>query len=257
VDLRAIGLARRAWRARTGAADPATAATALLYLHVPKTAGTAVRHLLERHYSSSERVYLYTQAPGMTQSAFLAQPEQARATARLVYGHFQYGLHESLPQASRYVTMLRHPADRVASLYHHYRTRHHRFRDAIASGAMSLDDFVRSGMALGVDNGMVRQIGGVRRTPFGQLTRAHLELAMDHIRESFAAVLIQELMEPSMAVLSGVVGASLGLPRRENVSVRAELEPESRTLIEHVNALDLELYHWARHRLLEAAARAS
>jgi hypothetical protein len=226
----------------SAAADPA-----VLYLHIPKTAGTSMRHLLEAHYRAAERVYLYRYAPGIPIDDFLAMPEAERSSARLIFGHFQYGLHDSLPQRSRYVTMLRHPVARVGSLYHHYRNHRGKFHDAARE--LSLDDFIQRGLAMGMDNGMVRQIAGVRGTRFGECSREHLEAAKLHIEERFDAALIYESMEQSLTTLGQVLGRRLQTPHRVNVGGRTAPDPESRELIERVNALDLELYHWVRQRL--------
>jgi len=96
--------------------------TALLFMHIPKTAGTSMRLLLEQFFTKKQRVYLYGgEPPGITLEAFRDLPTDEKEHVRLVYGHFRFGVHEWLPQKARYVTMLRDPVDRVVSLYYFYK----------------------------------------------------------------------------------------------------------------------------------------
>src|SRR6187401_2983616 len=145
----------------------------LLFQHIPKTAGTSLRHALEVLYPAPERMYLYDRHDldrAVDPHRFAELPLEERAALRLVMGHFAFGIHDAVPGSSRYVTMLRHPVDRVASLYFHFKllaeprpgSRGAQERETIQREDLSLEDWVFGGKQLQADNGMVRMIAGRR-----------------------------------------------------------------------------------------------
>lgn len=80
-----------------------------IFLHIPKTAGVAVREILAAKYNKNE--VFHVEDP----SRFTPSTE-AQSTIKLIHGHFDISLIESLPQRENKVfTFLRDPLERSIS----------------------------------------------------------------------------------------------------------------------------------------------
>src|SRR5205814_3759067 len=89
----------------------------VLFMHIPKTAGSAFRRAISANYRESEIAYVYPTRPGFLVSDLRELPLEQRRAFRLVVGHFQFGVHEALPQDAQYITIVREPSTRVLSQY--------------------------------------------------------------------------------------------------------------------------------------------
>ena len=90
---------------------------AIIFLHVPKTAGTTLNRLIEWEYPISQ---MYSVDPVLFEWSakhLWKLPKQRLAKTRMFKGHMLFGLHEVLPQPSTYITVLRNPVERVLSLF--------------------------------------------------------------------------------------------------------------------------------------------
>lgn len=90
--------------------------TSLLFMHIPKTAGTTFRWVVERQYPNGA---LHTLYPGHgPQIEALTAAARTRPPAA-VMGHFRFGLHTRLPGPSWYVAFFRDPVDQVVSHFNY------------------------------------------------------------------------------------------------------------------------------------------
>lgn len=80
-------------------------------MHIPRTGGMGIRSIMDKNYNSVGRPWW-----GEHEGEILSQ-EQREHTAW--YGHFKFGLHEQLPRDTQYITLLRDPAERIASWFNH------------------------------------------------------------------------------------------------------------------------------------------
>ncbi|NNF55476.1 MAG: sulfotransferase family 2 domain-containing protein [Acidimicrobiales bacterium] len=93
-------------------------------MHIPKTAGTSLRRLLESQFTTAETFpsLLWAQHWQQTDAQEQSLRQRIRRTVdyRFIGGHFDYQLKGLfLPRPVRRLTVLRNPEDRALSFYHH------------------------------------------------------------------------------------------------------------------------------------------
>jgi hypothetical protein len=192
-----------------------------------------------------------------TLAHFASLPESTRRQVRLIEGHTIFGLHELVPRPSTYITLLRDPVSLVISKFvAASRTAGPRRHREAASGEMTLDAYVRSGISLESDNSQTRALSGDTSTPFGECTDAMLEVAKSNIRERVSVAGLTERFDETLILLRRTFGWSKLWYVRADDDLRGPHGPSPDTLrwIEQQNRLDMELYAWASRRFDEAIA---
>ena len=120
-----------------------------LFLHIPKAAGQTLYRILERNYPGAGN-WLFD--PGNAQETLQqlqCMEEEPRRQLRVCRGHFPFGLHRIVNGPYTYVTILRHPVDRMISHYHYvkeYGPAHYLY-EAIRAHGWSLGEYVSSGVS--------------------------------------------------------------------------------------------------------------
>jgi hypothetical protein len=234
---------------RSGPAPRLDPGSTLVLLHIPKTAGTALRRALDPLFAPDELAHIYLPPGGIPMTAFTALPEEQRAGLRFVAGHFPWGIHELLPRPVQYVTVLRDPVERVRSLYDHLRARPlPGGRRAIDPGT-SMDAFLDQAGDR-IDDAMVRMVSG-RGPEEGLDGAARLELAKAHLDEMLF-VLLQEHLDRDAHELGRLLGVDLRLQPVNAAPQRTRsIPPDVRRAITERNQLDIELVAWARDRAVQ------
>jgi hypothetical protein len=222
----------------------------LLFMHIPKTAGTALRFALQSVYEPAEWAAIYEGAPEgrMTREEFGQLPSEAKRPLAMVFGHFRYGIHELLPQPSQYVTVLRDPIDRVASLYDMYRITQPHWIEG-----MTLGEWAASGRSLQSNNEMVRYVSGRDGVLFGSCPPDMLEEAFANISERFAGVLTTDSLD--QVELERITGRSLPPLERIGAGERSVISPQDRRTLAELNELDVALYRFFASARDQAARR--
>jgi len=220
----------------------------VLFMHIPKTAGTAFREAIAANFLQSEIAYLYPTPPGFLVTDLRALPLEQRRGYRMVMGHYQFGMHEALPQESEYITFVREPAARVLSQYD-YDLQHRAASICDRDGRLlSLDEVFEKRLTVDFDNALVRCFSGIdeRDLPPGSVTAEIYEQAVCNLLNSFAFVGHQEASAEAYNRLRGYYGwhateelpiVNVGRPRateRAASSVTA--------VIRHFNSWDYLLY---------------
>ena len=229
----------------------------LIFLHIPKNAGRTFESVLERQYAADAvyTIYGYGNAISHAVTQLQNMPEDDRRKIRLIKGHYQFGLHELLPQRSSYLTFLRNPVDRAVSLYQYIlRDRNHPHNPIIQAKNMSLGDYVASGLSREVDNGQVRILSGKEQEyAFGECSVELLQLAKMNIEDNFSVVGLVERFDASLVLMGLRFGWKNLWYRSRNVSARrpahSALDRSTLQMIDRYNALDRELYDFAACRL--------
>jgi len=171
----------------------------IIFTHIPRTAGTSLRLVIERNYKPERILQVYGDAIPRAAEFVAAQNLN---NIQVVRGHIGFGVHEVLPEGEHeYITLLRHPYDRLVSLYRYIlRDKGHFAHRQVVD--MPFRKFVSSGVTAETDNGMVRQLCGIEeyqqkpyadyKVPFGTCGPEQLELALKNLEEHYTIVGIQE-----------------------------------------------------------------
>lgn len=225
----------------------------LVFLHIPKAAGTTLHTILEKHYPRSSHYSIFEE-PSRQLQELGARPQKDRERIRLLKGHFAYGAHQHLVGPSTYVTLLRNPVDRVISHYYYVkRTSRHYLYQKVTAENMDLAAYITSRLTEELDNGQVRLLCGVDRDiPWGACGREHLEQAKRHITEHFAVAGVLERFDESLALMGHKLDWQW-TPHYENQNITKEknelIDSATLDVIRKANELDLELYEWVSARL--------
>lgn len=236
----------------------------VIFLHVPKAAGTTLNRISDRHY---RRHAIYSILGAATPESgtleeFRRLPARQRASFRLVRGHFAFGLHDLLPRPSTYFTLLRNPEDRVLSHYFHALRQRDNHLHRYVKGLALSDVYARKGhVDKAFDNLQTRLLSGVWDTPaFGACNEETLERAKENVRDHFSVVGVVERFDEALLLLQQRFGWRFVYYTRHNVRRRRGQSPpadaETLELIREHNSLDQQLYDFAAELCAQEVARA-
>ncbi len=223
-----------------------------IFLHLPKTAGSTLRHIIERQYDSTSSLHLYESMLGEELAAI---PQNQMDHLRIVMGHLYFGAHAFSARSCTYITMLREPIDRVISHYYFVRHDPSNYLYELAS-KMSLKEFVESCGRQEPNNDQTRLLAGPCHTAsFGICSDEMLDMAKRNLAEHFAAVGITEEFDRSLILMKRILGWRNPFYSKQNVTrnraPKEDIPPETLGVIKAHNALDIELYLYARELFQE------
>ncbi len=219
----------------------------IVFLHIPKAAGTTLQQIIRKQYRSHEGVFYHHQRI----HNFFRLPEDQRKKIKIFTGHFSFGLHvhQYLAHPTAYVTILRNPVERVISTYFYIlRTPGHTHYQTTKN--LSLYDFVKNGVSqIGIDNGMTRLLCGIKdgaSIPFGECTEAMLESAKTNLSRYFSVVGLTKRFDETVLLLNKLFGWN-PFYIKENVTARrpSRISMDTIELIKKNNKLGIELYNYA------------
>jgi hypothetical protein len=213
----------------------------LYFVHLPKTAGSTLRPVIARQYWPAQVLNLRQEQLEMQLRSL--KPVQHQ-NARLLSGHFFYGLHTRFDGPYTYATILRHPISRLISSYHYNQHKpnlaHHDFVHQ-----HSIVEFARD---RGAANLMTRYLAGV---PDGEpITEAHCQQALSNLQNSFTFIGLTEHFDESLLLMKHIYGFGPVYYARRNTSdqlnIKKEpLSPDQRAELEALSQYDMRLYAFA------------
>jgi len=223
----------------------------LIFLHLPKTAGSTLRPIIDRHYAAEVICKLDVLPRDL--EMFLGLPEQTRSKIRVLEGHLQFGLHEHLSVPVDYVTMLRDPVDRMISMYYWILGNQKHILNSVVK-SMSLADFAGSGFEI-TANHQTRLISGLMQN----FSADALSVAKNNLTSHITAFGLNEKFDESLILFKSLLGWKRVFYVRRNVTKnrpRRDEPPDSTIqVIKNHNALDIELYEFARNRFDEMISK--
>lgn len=221
----------------------------LIFLHLPKTAGVNVRELLTREYPGPRS--FIRGSPDHRELFRMSRKE--REAYLVVGGHYRFGLHLLFDSPSRYLTFLRDPVERVISHFAYIQWQKlHAWHARVTSAGITLEQWVRFGLADAWDNLQVRRLTlrADDDVPFEETTRQMLDEAKRVLSDQVDFLGITERYEESVRLFAQQLGWQQPVAiERLNVSPNrqsaADLPPSTRAAILEHNELDIELYTFA------------
>ena len=232
---------------------------ALIFLHIPKTAGTTLNRIIEWQYNP---LTIFTMDPyriRATPERLKKLSEQRRRRLQVVRGHLYYGVHEFLPQGATYITLLREPVARFFSSYYFIQRRPlHPMHRKVTTERIGVEDFIR--LTPHRQNLQCSLVAGIKNN--GTCDERTLENAKENLVKSFSVVGICERFEESLMLIAKTFDWEVPFYENRKVSkTRPQIEPSAVEMIREHNRLDLELYEFGKNlfeeglRKKEAAVR--
>jgi hypothetical protein len=221
----------------------------VIFLHIPKTAGTTLHRIIDRQYRPKVCYFVDRHNVGIEEFKNLS-PER-RAEIRMVRGHMPFGLHQYIPGRATYFTILREPVERVISYYYFVRREpEHYLHDYVISQGTTLQSYVESQVSLATDNFQTRIISGVwDQAGYGECSEAVLALAKRNLAEHFVVVGLTERFDETLMLLKRTFAWRNVFYKRHNVTQgrprQESLSAETLAVLREHNQLDLELYAYA------------
>ncbi|MCE2772841.1 MAG: hypothetical protein LW750_05310 [Bacteroidetes bacterium] len=223
----------------------------LIFLHIPKTAGSTTRGILEMNYRKNERFLVREMWKDNPNFKKLSDAERARI--KLLYGHMGFGLHEYLNHSHvEYFSLMRPVVPRIISLYEHIlRFPDHHFAAEMDEHRYTLEELFTKANFLPFDNCQVRMLSGNMHAPFGTIGANDLQKAISNIEQHFPIVGIQERFDEFILLLQQRYNWKIPYYRRLKVNRSAKrYQPDAATLdvINTYNQLDHKLYLYVCER---------
>jgi hypothetical protein len=217
----------------------------LIFVHIPKTAGTTLNRIIDWEYNPLRVYSLNGRYFRWAYHRLTRLSARQLAKFRIFKGHMPYGLHRYLPQPARYLTILRDPIDRAISEYFFAVTdQFHPDRQHVSQ--MTLEEFVRSDPS---NNTQTKRLSGqIKGYDFlaGDCTPAMLDSALENLDRDFELIGLSERFEESLALAKITFGWKI--PRYGSFRVtkrrppKSEIPESTRTLIADLNQFDIALY---------------
>lgn len=234
----------------------------LIFLHIPKTAGTTFNILLEHHYQVSESFSTFPTRmyPSGSLEGFKKLPQEKIDRLSMVTGHMGFGLHERFQWPVTYVTLLRDPIKRVVSHYlHEMRDPTSPTHNIIQAGHMDLKEFARYYAVSEMDNLQTRMIAGNwERSGSGPVDEAMLEQAKINLRKHFSVVGLSSQFDVFYLLFCEEMGFRPRFYVRHNQAGKSQksfvLDGETREKLVGYNQYDMALYQYARELSAELVA---
>jgi hypothetical protein len=232
----------------------------VVFVHIPKTAGTTLRRIVSREYGGTRHVHRIpnffnkllvpaAMGTGISEDAlermkrFAKEPPgrqerrrgaSAGAQIRAAQGHAVLQRNIAWPKDTQFFTILRDPVRRAISHYHQLPGKTVTLEEAISQGQIP-------------DNSQTRVLTACT-APLGEIPDGTLERAIESL-DRFSVVGLTERFDESLVLLTRTFGWARSAYRSRNVTKsRQEIPPETIELIERHNVLDAELYRHACER---------
>jgi hypothetical protein len=220
-----------------------------IFVHIPRTAGTTLHRIIERHYPA-RRLYSLGPVAQADIQRFNAMEPAKRRQYRMIKGHLPFGKPENVEGPVAWMTLLRAPLERAVSFFRYVRGHPSHYLNTAVDRNMDLATFVSSRKPRMMDNAQTRMLSGAwLDPPFGACTGELLAKAKDNLEERFDVVGLTEHFDESLLLLRRCFGWRWLNYRRLNTSPDRtpvdRLSDTEREVLEENNALDCELYRFA------------
>lgn len=237
----------------------------IIFIHIPKSAGSTVQSIIARKLDSSHRYLLNNQRPLESIESLKELPTSQKEEISFIMGHMDFGIHTYFAKPFKYVTIFRNPIDRVISHYYYVkRNPHHYLYKWFIETKPDLKQYVESGKSLELNNGMVRILTGnsgfhhdpnYSLYPYGKCPDSLLDEAIQNLDQFFIAFGIQEKFNESLLHISRVLklGSMHYFSRNvtANKPLSTSIDVNTLKVIEQYNKLDIQFYQYAEQKFMQ------
>lgn len=230
------------------------------FLHLPRTAGTTLNHILERNFAPQSVLSIYSREEYAGRQELFTQKQDK---LRLILGHLLlegFSPPRIFGVPVRPFTFLREPVARLTAEYRFLRSwkRNHLY-GYLNDNNVSFRTYLTSDEQMLKYRGrnfMTRCVAGLDPGSADR-PRAALAKAKRHLEKEFAFVGVQERFDESLLLLGETLGLSDLLYERRNAMASPEaiaFAPEDLDLARQMNRGDAELHAFALALLEEKIA---
>jgi hypothetical protein len=228
------------------------------FVHMQKTAGSELRRLLIDHFGDAA-VYPTAGVDGADPVQLVLSIDHLRERLaargdqiRVITGHFPLCTAELIDGRLTTLTLLREPVERTLSYLRHHRENEradrHRPLEEIYDDPLRFHGLAHNHMTKMLSLTSAEAAADLPILTSVKFTREHLERAKQALA-SMDAFGLQERFEDFCDELTARFGWRLGEPEKTNVSTPVEVPESFRARIAEDNALDVELYEFAKQLL--------
>jgi hypothetical protein len=227
--------------------------TTLIFIHVPKTAGTSFYDLIERNYEKKCR-FVFNINKGKNPIPKLLRT-QRKTDLQIIYGHGTFGLHEIFPLA-QYVTFVREPVAHTLSNYRYIKANPHNALHKKVK-QMSFSEFILNMKAMHHDNQHYRQLTNtlfrIENPEFYQREIVPDYTLLEHALNRVNHIYRHEEIDMAVHKLAQEFNWKYSELPHLNTSVKAEFEIDDQDIenIKSVNYLDTYIYNNAQSLVTE------
>lgn len=220
----------------------------LVYIHIPKTSGSAFRSSLLKNYSRGE--YFICTGGNRTVRDYLEHSLDAfhnltvLSSIRLFLGHMPYGIDKSIQEDCSYFTFLREPLDRVLSEYFYIISTTENQNHAQVKNS-TISDYITGNIFL--PNLQSRMISG--NLDPDATDQEIAKAAIYNLEHHFDFVGIYEDLANGIKKFEETYPLKIGEIPKLNITNRrlkvSDLDSKTLGIIADRNAADIAVYQWA------------
>ena len=217
------------------------------FLHIPKTAGTTLRKIVDMQYGYKNVLTYYNQNSehllDNLESLLIKNPEY-----KALIGHFNFGVHNRISFPTTYTTFLRHPVSRTISHYKEWLVNHPDWLLDENGNTQSLIENINTNPE-NYSNYQCRMLTQTKSVVNKKKSLG--EIALDNLLTYFSGIGLVEYFEESIILLSKNLGWKPINYKALNVkNIDIEITPELIELILSINKQDIFLYEEMEKRLI-------
>ena len=262
---------------RTSGIPGLTPPEILIFLRIPKTAGTTMEAVFERclpganfhgQIHGSASALLVRPTSKIAEKFCQLPPEEQRAVRCLVDEHVALDIATVFDKPVRFFTIVRKPVDRAVSHFFHNRASAHLPCYPLIKDK-TIEEYLDSGIGIDADNHQVRILSGCgsldcqwdsqgRALSAAPVTRRHLELAKRNIEERFIVAVAMEQFSALVWFFKRLYNwpvhrAFFSIKNDSAASGRPKdlVSAETRNRLTQMNQYDTELHEWVRERFAQ------